>query len=176
MPVPIAPTAAVAGQAARAGVQFNNLAAQVAFLLDPPFAFAFQSVAQSIPNGTPTPITMDQELVDTDNVHSLTVNTSRLTIVTAGRYRVVGQVAWTNNATGFRGVRLNKNGNLTSISRVSVATGVGNYMQVYDEILCAVGDYIELVGEQNSGAALTTAAAGADPSQTFIKSRWAGIS
>ena len=173
MPVPIAPTAAVAGQAARAGVQFNNLAAQVAFLLDPPFVFAWQQTGQSIANGAVTPITMDSEVVDTDNVHSLVTNTSRLTIVTAGRYRVVGSILWNANATGYRTAKLLKNGVSFAITQ-TVANGTQlSYMQVCDEIICAVGDYLELAGLQTSGGALTTGA-GAD--STFIKARWAGIS
>ena len=177
MPVPIAPTAAVAGQAARAGVQFNNLAAQVAFLLDPPFVYAWQQTAQSIANATITVITMDSETVDTDNVHSLVTNTSRLTIVTAGRYRVVGQIAWGSNSTGYRGCRLLKSGVVaTSGTRVQASSSAGNLVQVYDEILCVVGDYIELAGEQTTGVALSTFTAAGDSSLTFLKARWAGVS
>ena len=173
MPVPIAPTAAVAGQAARAGVQFNNLAAQVAFLLDAPFVSAYAATGQAVVTSTATAILMDAELVDTDNVHSLLTNTSRLTIVTAGRYRVVGQVAWTANATGLRDATLLKNGTSSAITRVPAsATGL-HYQQVYDEILCAVGDYIELAGTQSSGGNLST---GSGVSTTFLKARWAGVS
>ena len=174
MPVPIAPTAAVAGQAARAGVQFNNLAAQVAFLLDPPVVSAYQTVAQTIPSGIVTPITMDAELVDTDNVHSLVTNTSRLTIVTAGRYRIIGQTSYPANATGLRSLRLAKSGTLQSINRVlNNGASVGVYMQVYDEIACVVGDYLELHAEQTSGVGLALLT-GFDT--TFLKARWCGNS
>ena len=173
MPVPIAPTAAVAGQAARAGVQFNNLAAQVAFLLDPPSVFAYQGVAQSIANATVFGITLDGELVDTDNVHSLVTNTTRFTIVTPGRYRVFGQVVWGPSATGYRGLRLLKNGTMTVISRVAATPTAALYMQIYDEIVCVAGDYIEMAGEQTSGGTLGT---GIGPDSTFLKARWAGIS
>ena len=174
MPVPIAPTAAVAGQAARAGVQFNTLAAQVAFLLDPPVVSAYQSVAQTIPSGIVTPITMDAELVDTDNVHSLVTNTSRLTIVTAGRYRLVGQTSYPANATGFRSLRLTKDGTTQSVVRVlNNGASVAVLLQIYDEITCVVGDYLELYAEQSSGAGLALAT-GFDT--TFLKARWAGVS
>ena len=171
MPVPVAPTAAVAGQAARAGVQFNTLAAQVAFLLDPPSVFAFQNVSQSTATGVITSITMDSEATDTDNVHSLVTNTSRLTIVTAGRYRVVGSLLWNANATGLRAVKLLKNGvSFATTQTVANGTQLG-YMQVCDEIICAVGDYLELAGVQTSGGALST---GGGSDSTFIKARWAG--
>ena len=174
MPVPIAPTAAVAGQAARAGVQFNTLAAQVAFLLDPPSVFAYQSVAQSIATATFTAITFDAELTDTDNVHSLVTNPSRLTMVTPGRYRVSGQLTWGSNTTGYRSLRLFKNGITFAISRVQpLSSAAPMYMQIFDEIVCVAGDYLELISEQTTGAALST---GPGPESTWLKARWAGIS
>ena len=176
MPVPAAPTAAVLGQPARSAEQFNALAAQVAFLLDSPTTFAYQATAQSIINVTPALITLDAEVVDTDNVHSLVTNTSRLTIVSAGRYRVAGQIAWAINVSGYRGARLLKSGVATAFSRTMAVPGVGNIVQVYDEIICVAGDYIEMAGEQSSGAALSTFVAAGDTSLTFLKARWAGIS
>ena len=173
MPVPVAPTAAVAGQAARAGVQFNTLAAQVAFLLDSPSVFAYQATAQTIPNAATTAVTLDGEITDTDNVHSLVTNTSRLTIVTPGRYRVLGQIVWPINGTGYRGARLHKNGGMTVTSRIVPCAAAPVSMQVYDEIICVAGDYIELFSEQTSGGALATVIGG---DSTFLKARWAGIS
>ena len=173
MPVPIAPTAAVAGQAARAGVQFNNLTAQVAFLLDPPSVFVYQTVSQSTASGVVTSITMDASAVDSDNVHSNVTNPSRLTIVTAGRYRIVAQLLWNANATGYRAVKLLKNGVIFCTNQTVTNGSQLGYMQVCDEIICAVGDYLELAGVQTSGGALTT---GGGSDSTFIKARWAGIS
>ena len=174
MPVPVAPTAAVAGQAARAGIQFNNLAAQVAFLLDPPVVFAYQgTTATAVATGTLTVLPMDTELVDTDNVHSTSTNTSRLTIVTAGRYRVTGQIGYAVNGTGYRSAAIAKNGTNTAITAMNSIVAIATYVQVVDEVLCAVGDYIELSAQQNSGVALNTVT-GAN--QTFLKARWAGVS
>ena len=173
MPVPVAPTVAVLGQPARAGSQFNALAAQVAFLLDPPVVYAYQTAANNCPDSTVTLITMDAELVDTDNVHSTSTNTSRLTIVTAGRYRVLGQLSYNvSGAVGYRDARLLKNGANVALTRIPAPNAI-SYTQVYDEILCAVGDYIELAGFQNSGAAVAT---GTGVNTTFLKARWCGVS
>lgn len=135
----------------------TNVRDAVNFLLSPPRARVWQSVAQTITNstGTPTAVTFTSEDVDTDTIHSVASNTSRMTIVTPGRYRCTGSVGIAANATGVRTLRLQKNG-VTTIAAVRQAgtAAATQYMQITEDILCVTGDYIELTIEQNSGGSL----------------------
>jgi hypothetical protein len=150
--------------------QFNTeIRDAVNFLLAPPRAHAYQAVAQSLTSGVSAVITMDSEQVDTDNIHSTAASTSRLTIVTAGRYRVIGQVAFASNATGYRTATLLRTGATIAQQRHAAVSGTTHVEQVTDDILCVAGDYIELQADQNSTAALNTSPG---TSATFLHAVW----
>lgn len=162
MPVPTAPTTAVAGQPAKATLQFNALAAQVAWLLSPPLAVLRQSVAQAaLVTATYTDVLMDAEDLDDGGAgaaggHSTVTNTARYTAQTAGWYEVEGIVSFGASATGIRIVRLAVNG--TTFYRLfdgpptaSGGTDYGGTQTLY----LAVGDYVTLQARQDSGANLS---------------------
>lgn len=119
----------------------------------PPRCHAFQSVAQSIPNNTSTAVLLGGEQVDNNGIHSTSVNPSRMTIVTPGRYRCIGQAAFAANATGYRIVYLSRNGGAVAQSRGN-AISIVSLQQAYAEILCSAGDYIEMDVQHTAGAAL----------------------
>ena len=89
---------------------------------------------------------------DTDDMHSTSVNTSRITINTAGIYLLSGVMSFALNATGLRACRFLLNGT-TSIRQISQdATGatVGNDIPISMLYSLAVTDYVELQAWQNS--------------------------
>jgi hypothetical protein len=140
------------------------------FLIAPPRCHAYQSVAQTLTTGTTgAVVTFTSEEVDTDGIHSTSSNTSRFTIVTAGRYRFIGQVGFASNATGQRGAFLQKNGTRVTTTRHQATNGVSHYQQVTDEILCSAGDYVELLAMQSSGGNLDTVAGS---NETFLHAVW----
>lgn len=170
------PHAWVAGDDATSG-NLQTLTDAINFLKDPPRCHAFQNSAQSPASGTSfVAVTLDSETgeVDTDAMHSTVTNTSRFTAVTAGRYRFIGQVAFTNNATGIRAAGLRKNGTTVFAEQTHASAGtVTHYEQVVDEVLLSVGDYVELVCWQTSGGALALVTGAV---ATFMHAVWASVS
>ncbi|MGW5852080.1 hypothetical protein ACWFQ8_29740 [Streptomyces sp. NPDC055254] len=124
----------------------------------PPLAILYQTVVQSVPNGTWGVITFDSEEVDTYSGHSTSVNTSRYTCQYAGWYRVSVRAAFDVNATGSRGARIHLNGNYirggATLGGAGTLTGCP---QSTHTLYLVPGDYIEGAGGQNSGGALSTA-------------------
>lgn len=124
----------------------------------PPLAVLFQTVVQSVPNGTWGVLTFDSEVVDTYGGHSTSSNTSRYTCQYAGWYRVGGRAAFDINATGSRGARVHINGAYIRGAATLGAAGNLNGIPYTEHVLyLQVGDYVEIAGGQNSGGALSTA-------------------
>lgn len=122
-------------------------------------AMLTKSGTQSMAASTHTPITFDGEVLDTDNYHSNSTNTSRFTAPSDGYYLVGGSVAvealpsgWTIVAT------IKKNGesvNGYGQSRGMSSTASG-YPVVHITVITylATGDYVELVGYHNYTSSL----------------------
>ena len=121
---------------------------------------AFNSANISISNNTTTAITLDSERWDTGELHSTSVNTSRITLTTAGNYLIVGIIEWGANATGSRQVQIRRNGdsatNIGIITQGATPGGAGfvttQVISIYYQLV--VGDFIELFVYQDSGGAL----------------------
>lgn len=130
----------------------------VNFALNPVRVDVYQNTIQSIPNGVSTSILFDGETSDSDGMHSLVSNTSRLTAVTPGLYLVSGCIGFAANPTGERVARIAINGagqGRASGTAVSGdTTGVGFPARLFQ---LNAGDYVEIQAFQNSGAALSTA-------------------
>lgn len=113
----------------------------------------------SIASSTWTDLTWSAENFDTDNFHSTSTNTARVTIPTgkAGKYLIRANVNFDPNATGYRAVRFYKNGttstqqNQTSWTVSSSLSTQLLWVKVLDLI---VGDYITLQVLQNTGSNL----------------------
>ena len=99
-------------------------------------------------------IAFNTENFDTDTMHDNSTNNSRITIKTAGKYSIGGQINIAANSA--LGVRLLLNGG-SVIGRIfqgnSGATEGANIDTIYD---FAVNDYIELQGAVGSGTATTS--------------------
>lgn len=122
------------------------------------WARAFHSTTQSITTATVTALSLDSEHYDTDTIHDLVTNNSRLTCKTAGIYDMLGLVGFATNATGWRAgmIRLNGTTYLGSDRRMNTGAVDAVYLQVKSRWPLAVNDYIELMVEQTSGGALST--------------------
>jgi hypothetical protein len=121
---------------------------------------AFNSVNFAIPNNAPTAVTFDSNRFDPFSMHSTTVNTSRITIVRAGRYNLGGCVEFANAGAGYRELGLRLNG-VTLLSAQAVPqVGAATRVNVNTDYEFALNDYIELMAFQNSGGPINATAAG----------------
>lgn len=116
----------------------------------------------SISSSVDTALTFDTEIFDTDNFHSTSSNTSRITIPSgkAGKYIVSSLTVFAANATGYRAPRIKKNGNIVAPQQSSwtLSGSLSTYMWFTVVLDLAVADYIELFVLQNSGGALNVQA------------------
>lgn len=125
-------------------------------LVNPPRCRVYLTANLTPASGTvATPVAFTSEDVDTDTMHSTTVNTSRVTINTPGRYRITAQTAFSGNATGSRGMHILKNGSMIAATVGPGTSATNQYQQATTDVVLAAGDYIELGTYQNSGVALT---------------------
>lgn len=105
----------------------------------------------------------DTEDEDTDNMHSTTVNSSRITINTPGLYLVTSSVSFNANATGARGLGLRKNGVGTSpnIKGRSLIQSTGAVVETTPTFASVVkfiaSDYIEVMAWQSAATPLAYA-------------------
>ena len=116
----------------------------------------YRTAVQAIASGVQAAISWDAETTDAKNLHNTGLNPTRVTVGKAGRYQVLAQCAFTNNATGYRELQVHKNGVAVSTLRLAPFATPANYYQIVASVLCAAGDYLELKVTQNSGAALNT--------------------
>lgn len=135
-------------------------AAQMAFQNNVPAATLYMTSAWSPSSGT-TGLTVPWNASAYDNWagHSNSTNNTRYTVQVAGVYAVSAAVCWTGNATGLRISELWKNGSMLPGTEIyEGADGTNNVTVVNPPYLvqCAVGDYLEVNGYQNSGGSLAT--------------------
>lgn len=121
-------------------------------------ARATHNTATTVTNVTYTKIILDTEDFDTDGFHSTASETQRMTIPTGlgGKYILIGNIGWTANGTGFRGVILYKNGVLHVQEWMAAVSGVQTHQSVNTILNLVAGDYIDLYGYQSSGGDLAT--------------------
>lgn len=128
------------------------------FALNAPMFYGYQAVAQSIPNNAATAITLDSESIDSYGGHSTSSNTSRYVAQVPGWYLCAATTVFGANTTAGRGATVYKNG-----VEVPGAAGFSSGATPYSSAtgMCFVylngsGDYVEMWGYQNCGAALAT--------------------
>ena len=163
----------VAGEAVNAQKMYDRIEARLdaldAIVLNRPIFLARQTVAQALTTGTNTSITFTTHDTDTAGGHSTVTNTSRYTCQSTGLFIVMGLVSYATNATGSRGAQFYVNGSPLSASRVllNTSTGTGSLpagVATMRIVSLTAGDYIELLGLQNSGGSLNTSVSGQDAS------------
>lgn len=116
---------------------------------------AYNSVDQSTTSGVDLILSLDSEFWDTDSIHDLVTNNSRLTCKTAGRYMATVFARFYDNTVGYRFFNVLKNG--TAYQAVPMAVDsvgrVGASFAVPVDLV--VNDYLQLAVGQNSGGALS---------------------
>lgn len=141
----------------------TNAAADDLEYADPPVgaldisAAISHSTTQSIPDDTSTAILMDTEDFDTDTMHDLVTNNERITFNTAGKYIIGFAIRIGGNQTGIRTAFIRLNGTTTLVENVLRDPTTVEEIQLASTLFdFAVNDFIELIMNQNSGAALST--------------------
>lgn len=139
-----------------------------------PACRVFNSAVQNIPNTTETVITFDSERYDTDSMHSIAVNTGRITFNTAGVYAVTGVWTFAPGTVGTRElfIRLNATGRYSALQTQN--TALQGYLVAATVDKFIVGDFIELRAFQNSGGGLNTIVASPTIFCEFSAS-WIGV-
>jgi len=141
----------------------------VEFLASPPRCSVSHSTTQSQSSGTTlNALNADTESIDTDSMHSTSVNTSRITINTDGDYLLGTVVSYAANGTGNRAVAFRVNG--TTDYLVDIRTGTAtNSTGISGSLVLPLvtTDYVEVVTWQTSGGALNA-------TLTQFSARWIG--
>lgn len=107
-----------------------------------------------IDHNTMTTLTFDEELFDTDDIHSTVSNTSRLTCKTAGKYYIYGTVQWEPHATGHRNLYLwFNNTRYIDLSTIAAASSTYHALTVGTVYPMAVNEYVEMRVLQTAGVA-----------------------
>lgn len=134
-------------------------------------ARVYNSGAITLTTGVSTALTFDSERYDVGGLHSVAVNTSRLTIALAGVYEIGGGVAFATDTVGIRGVSIRLNGTTTIVlTRDTPIAGDETVLNVTTLYRLAAGDYVELIARQTSGGNLNVTV-GANYSPEFWISR-----
>ena len=116
--------------------------------------FLYKTGNQSINHDTTTVLTFDAESYDTDSFHSTSTNTGRITIPSgkAGKYIVGGQVAAEAGNNG-RAIFSKVNGTTSVAVWNKTESAASNTYCTWSNLYnLAVGDYIEVLYDQQSGA------------------------
>lgn len=116
---------------------------------------ATKAASQSIPNNAGTVVTFSTEDFDTNNMHDVATNNSRLTSKVIGKYLINANINFATNTTGIRSVSLRVNGTTTIATQQVNASGTG-YTSLSVSALYNLlpNDYVEVTVLQTSGGAL----------------------
>jgi hypothetical protein len=123
-----------------------------------PYVRARAAGNQTIAHIVATAVLWDVETSDNDGIHDTVTNTSRLTCRTAGVYQIDADVLWNAAAGNYRQLVIQRNGNVNDVvaerSQTPVTGSIGTRQGISATTELAVGDYIELIVQQDSGAGL----------------------
>lgn len=115
----------------------------------------YNDAAITLTTATLTPLTFNTERYDLGGLHSLALNTGRITIVVPGLYDIGGMARFVANATGIRLLYIRLNGaRFLAEERRTPVSGDVTAITVKGEEYLAAGDYLELVAYQTSGGNL----------------------
>jgi hypothetical protein len=120
--------------------------------------FLYLSADATTTSGTEPITAWTAESWDTDSFHSLTTNTSRITIPTGlgGKYLALLNIQFNANSTGRRISAIKVNGTTVRDTEMGTPTSSGYLNAPISTILnLSAGDYIESSSYQTSGGSLT---------------------
>lgn len=145
---------AVAGQVYTAAAH-NVIATNVNNFIVPPMCQVKRTTTQAITTASVTDVLFNAETFDTDDMHSTTSNTDRITVNTAGVYIVTGNLQMAGNATGVRGIYIRKNGSTFARFFVTAVDALNlPGLSASAVITASAGDYFTCSVYQNSGGNL----------------------
>ena len=120
----------------------------------------YRSAAKSITSGSETPIDWDSEAYDIGGMHDNVTSNQRITVQAAAANRGViklwAQIQWAAGATGYRRVRIRKNG-ATIVGEVTMNATVtveSTQQCIVVDNAPAAGDYYEVLVTHTQGAPL----------------------
>jgi hypothetical protein len=144
--------------------------------IDPPRCAVYQTAGTSLTTATQTLVAWDAETYDSDALHSVVSNTSRLSAVGTGLYDFRCSLSFTSNATGLRQLMVRKNaagatggGTQVWIGTFSALAINSNAVTVALDVQLTSGDYLEVFAYQSSGGSLSLQSGA---SVTFASMRW----
>lgn len=137
-----------------------------------PSTRVFNSANESINDSVNTVLTFDSERYKSDTaMHSTSSNTGRLIAPFAGRYLITGHISFASNSSGARIVLVRYNGTATLAQETQQAVGQSE-MSIATVYKMASNDYVELLAQQQSGAALNVMAVAASSPEFTLS--WLG--
>lgn len=172
-------TTFVAGTILTAAQLNTQVVAAGGFLLGPPECSVFNAAGVVTVSGTSIVVPFDNELEDTDNMHSTSVNPSRIIFQTLGWYALTPFSGFPSNATGARQLqlRLNAAGAIGAGTKLMGCSSQAhlNSEQVTNSVAWRyravnIGDYFEMFITQFTTTGQTT---GAGTNGCFVK--WESI-
>ncbi|MBA7547101.1 hypothetical protein ES705_39503 [subsurface metagenome] len=114
----------------------------------------WRTAAQSIPDGSITNVIFDQEIYDTDGMHSTITNPERITIKTAGIYIVTLYGYFDSNPVGCRRAYIYRNGFIVHQYRKSADLAQRTFANIVTIVNCPLNVYLTARVYQDSGAPL----------------------
>lgn len=167
------------GETVTAALMNTHLRDQLNFLAAPPRVHVTNVAGITHTTATSTLLTWDTEVADTDGMHDLVTDTSRIKAITAGVYRVTARAAFATNATGIRSLdlRFNAFGAAAGGTRVGYdsqtpVSGALTSVAIAIDVRLAQYDFLELFGYQTSGGNLAT---DATAGMTLFQARWVSL-
>ena len=137
--------------------ELDAVTSQLADITNKQYARVYHNTIQSIADGTDTYLAFNSERVDTNAMHDVVTNNSRLTCKVAGTYLIIAQVVWSNaSGVGQRSAGIRLNGT-TMIANSSIPGVESQYVSMSCSTIytLAVNDYVEVRVRQTSGGALS---------------------
>ncbi|WP_037605850.1 hypothetical protein [Streptacidiphilus rugosus] len=141
--------------------QLTQITTYQSFWANPPMFRAEQHSVQSVASGTPTQVTCETVIHDSDSGLAVATPFSYV-IPFAGIWDLAGGVGFTGAATGVRLAMIFLNGGAINGSENEYAPcpNSSNYLTNAPGTSCNVGDVIALYCEQTTGSALSTVTSG----------------
>lgn len=140
----------------------------------------YNSGTQSLTTSTETVLTFDSEEYDTSTLHSTATNTGRITVSATGKWRF--HCAGLFSSTDLDGARRiwfrvdgttdQRGGASASASTAGVSAGVAADASAV--LSLTSGQYVEVIGFQNSGSSLTIGHASTEEFQTIFEAEYLG--
>jgi hypothetical protein len=176
--LPVDPQTWTEAQRVRVQDLYRDVSGTVAWARRRTQFMGIQTAAQSISSSTFTALDLDTELIDTDAGHSLTTNISRWTAPTSTNttdyYLINGYVPFNYSggtaSTFITGLRINGAGTTFEGNKIGATSAHIVDGMVIDLIGLSAGDYVQLMGWQNTGSSQNTAVSAKTPS---LNIRWA---